>query len=102
MDAAILRGNNAKFREQEPGANHGMPSELEFFFCRKDAQPREGFLFRRLLYKDGLRKIHFARDGEHLVVRKSVAVGEYGERVAFKAVVGENVERVEAVFHSWS
>src|SRR2546421_3200770 len=79
-----------------------MTGELELFFCREDAQTGERRFLRRLLYKDRLRKIHFARDGEHLVVRKLVAVGEYGERVAFEAVIGEDVEGVEAVFHGWS
>src|SRR5713226_3429905 len=101
VHAAFLRGDNAQLREQEPGSNHGMAGEFELFLCREDAQPRERFFFRRLLHKDRLRKIHFAGDGEHLVVRESIAVGKYGEGVAFEAVVGENIERVKAVFHGW-
>ncbi len=101
MDAAVLGGNDTQFREQEPGADYGMTGELEFFFCGEDPQPREGLFIRRLLHKNRLRKIHFPRDGEHLVVRESVAISKNGKRVALEAVVGENVESVIAVFHGW-
>jgi len=37
-----------------------------------------------------------------LVVREFIAVGKYGERVAFETVMGENVKGLEAVFHGWS
>ena len=79
-----------------------MPGQLQLFFRGENAQTGQGLSFRRLLHKDRLRKIHFARDDEHLVVREFVAVGKYGERVAFETVVGENVKGVEAVFHGWS
>ncbi len=102
VHAAVLRGNDAQFREQEPRSNHGMAGEPEFFFCGEDTQSRERFFVCGFLHEDRFRKIHFARDGEHLVVRKSVAVGKYGQWVAFEAIVGENVKRVEAVFHGWS
>ncbi len=91
MDAAVLGGNDTQFREQEPGADYGMTGELEFFFCGEDPQSREGLFIGRLLHKNGLRKIHFPRDGKHLVIGESVAIGKDGERVAFEAVVGENV-----------
>ena len=68
MYAAVLRGNHAQFREQEPSSNHGMAGELEFFLGGEDSQPRERFFVRGPLHKDRFRKIHFARNGEHLIV----------------------------------
>src|SRR5712691_2839166 len=55
MNAAILRGHDAQFREQEPCSNDGMSGELEFFLGREDAQPRERFFIRRLLHEHRLR-----------------------------------------------
>ncbi len=102
MDAAILCRNDAQFRKQIPSSDHRMTGQLELFFCREDAQPREGFFVCRFLHEDGLRKIHFAGNGKHLVVGESIAVGKHGQRVAFKAVAGKNIESVETVFHGWS
>jgi len=102
MDAAILRRNDAQFCKQIPGSNHRMTGKLELFFCREDAQPRESFFVCRFLHENSLRKIHFASDGKHLVVGESISVGKHGERVAFEAVAGENIESVETVFHGWS
>jgi hypothetical protein len=79
-----------------------MPGELEFFSCRENTQSRERLFIRGLLHKDRFREIHFACNGEHLIVGESIAVSKYGERVAFEAVVGENIECVKAVFHGWS
>src|SRR5437867_11580154 len=79
-----------------------MTGEFEFFLGREDAQAREGFFVRGLLYKNRFRKIHFARDSEHLIVGEAVPVSKYRERVALETVVGENIERVEAMFHDWS
>src|SRR5229473_2102155 len=92
VNAAVLRRNDTQLREQEPSSNHGMTGQLELFFCGEDSQPGERFFLCRFLNEDRLREIHFARDGEHLVVCESVAVGKHREGVAFEAVVGENVE----------
>src|SRR2546429_9957881 len=78
-----------------------MTGELEFFLGREDAQARKGFFVRGLLHKNRFRKIHFARDSEHLIVGEAVPVSKYGERVALEAVVGEKIEGVEAGFHGW-
>jgi len=62
-----------------------MPSELEFFFCREDAQPREASS-----------SVAFAQDGsERFISRamqafgrpKSVAVGEYGSGLPSKRLL---------------
>ena len=76
-----------------------MAGELQLFASGEDAQASQSAFVGRLLYKDRFGEIHFARDGLHLIVRKAIAVGEDGQRIAFEAGVGEDVEREEAMFH---
>ena len=78
----------------------GWPASFSSSRGSENAQTSQRVVFGGFLHEDGFREIHFAGDGEHLVVGESVAVGDDRERVAFKARGCENVERVEAAFHS--
>jgi hypothetical protein len=99
VNAAFLSGNDAKLREQESRSNNGMPGEPQLFLCGEDAQAGQGFFFRRFLDENGLGEIHLARNGEHFVVGKLIAIGKNGERIALESRTGKNVECVEAMFH---
>src|SRR5580704_6938134 len=76
-----------------------MASQLQLFAGGEDAQLGKSAFVGRLLHEDGFGEVHLARDGLHLVVRKAVAVGENGERIAFETRISEDVESVEAMFH---
>ena len=76
-----------------------MPGELQLFLCGEDAQTSQRLFFRGFLHKDGFREIHLAGDVQHLFKGEAISIGDDRERVAFEAGGGENVERVEAMFH---
>src|SRR5271167_1575735 len=76
-----------------------MPGELQFFLGSKDAQAGQCPVVRRLLNKHGLRKVHFSRDREHLVVGQSVSIGNDRERVALKSRGGENIQSEKTMVH---
>ena len=99
VHAAFLGGNDAEFGEQEPGADDRMAGEFQFFLGGENAQAGQGAVIGGLLHENGFGKIHLAGDGLHGVVRKAVAVGDDGERIAFEAIGGEDVQSVEAMFH---
>ena len=65
----------------------------------KNAQAGQRAIVSGFLHENGFGKIHLARDVLHGVVRKAVAVGDDRQRIAFEAIGGENVQRVEAMFH---
>jgi hypothetical protein len=67
----------------------------------KDAQARESFFFGRLLHKDRFRKIHFTRDGLHLVIGEAIPIRENREGIAFEARGGKNVKSEETMVHGW-
>ena len=77
----------------------GWPASFNSSRVVKMRKASQGAFVGWLLHEDAFGEIHLAGDGLHLIVREAIAVGENGERVAFKARGGENVERVEAMFH---
>ena len=97
VDSAFLRGNDAEFRQKKPGSDDGMPGEFQFFFGGENAQARECAVIRRFLHEDRFREIHFAGDGQHLVVREAVAIGDNGQGIALESRGGENIQSVEAM-----
>src|SRR6266849_4899090 len=76
-----------------------MARELQLFAGGENAQARQRLIFGGLLNEDGFGKIHLARDGEHSVIRKAIAISNDRERIAFEARGGEHVKGVEAAFH---
>ena len=54
MHSAFLGRNDAKFGQQEPRSNYGVPGQFQLFFCREDPQSRQRSVFAWLLYEDGL------------------------------------------------
>ena len=102
VHTAFLRGNDAQLREQKPRPDYRMAGQLEFFFRGEDAQTRQRAIVGGLLHENSFRKVHLAGDGQHLIVRKTVAIGDDGEGIALKARGGENVHGVEAMIHMCS
>ena len=102
VNAAFLCGDDAKFGEKEPGTDDGMAGELQLLLRGEDAEASERAIVSRFLDEDCFGVIHFARNDLHLIVGEAVAVGENGERIAFEAIGGEDVECKVAVLHSGS
>src|ERR1700733_12442860 len=72
-----------------------MAGEGQFFVNRKNSYPHPALAFDSLVAgqdKSGFRKVHFARDGLHLLVAQPASIGEYSQRVALEWLRGKNVE----------
>src|SRR6516165_8979250 len=74
----------------------GWPASFNSSFVVK---MRQRAIFSRFLYKNRFGEVHFARDGQHLIARKAVAVRDNGDRIALEASCGENVECEKAMIH---
>src|SRR5208282_3906884 len=102
VHTAFLRGDDAQLRKQKPRSDYGMAGQLELFLGGEDAQTRQRAIVGGLLHKNRLREVHLTGDGQHLILRKTVAIGDDGQGIALKARGGENVHGEEAMIHMCS
>src|ERR1700682_6833235 len=78
-----------------------MSGKLQLLLGGEDAQACQRAVVPGFLHEDRFGKIHLARDGEHDMAGKAVAVRDDREWIAFKACSREDVECVETMFHLW-
>src|SRR5581483_358006 len=84
----------AEAMEKIRSAKRGMPSERKFFLRSKDAHARSLAPFFLKLSRENkscFRQVCFARDGLHLLRRKSARVGDDRELIAFEWTIGEDI-----------